>query len=261
MTVPVLQCLAAILIAIAAFFCSCGARPWPAQSPAPTPVFASPARRAPARCCSRARTTATSKRRGSAPTSTSRSSRPDRPRPRHPDLPQPDRRLGRGGLRLSAARGRRGRHAEDGDRRPHRGRRHQGAAAGARASTSRRRPTGQKASLIEQERPNIFTNSVANIGPRRNRAGADRISGAGAPVRRRVLAARAAGRRRRATIPAPIVQTRRLRRRRRRLGPDDPIRCRTATASRRRCSTRASMRRSIRSPSPCACRPASRSAR
>ena len=26
--------------------------------------------------------------------------------------------------------------------------------------------TGQKASLIEQERPNIFTNSVANIGPR-----------------------------------------------------------------------------------------------
>ncbi len=29
----------------------------------------------------------------------------------------------------------------------------------------RRRTQGQKASLVEQERPNIFTNSVANIGP------------------------------------------------------------------------------------------------
>ena len=37
--------------------------------------------------------------------------------------------------------------------------------------------------------------------PRRNRAGADRISGAGAAVRQRILAARADGGRRRATIP------------------------------------------------------------
>ena len=89
----------------------------------------------------------------------------DGPRPRHPDFPQPDQGLGRGGLCLSAAVGRRGRHAEDGDRRPRRGRRHQGAAAGARSSTSRRKQNGQKAALTEQERPNIFTNSVANIGP------------------------------------------------------------------------------------------------
>ena len=42
-------------------------------------------------------------------------------RARHAGVPQPDRRLGRGGVRLSAARGRRGRYAQDGDRRPHRG--------------------------------------------------------------------------------------------------------------------------------------------
>ncbi len=42
--------------------------------------------------------------------------------------------------------------------------------------------TGKRRRLTEQERPNIFTNSVANIGPRRNRAGPDRISGAGPPI-------------------------------------------------------------------------------
>src|ERR1700710_892907 len=42
----------------------------------------------------------------------------------------PDAKLGRGCLRLSAAGGRRGRHAEDGDRRSRRGRRHQGAGTG-----------------------------------------------------------------------------------------------------------------------------------
>jgi Ca-activated chloride channel homolog len=54
---------------------------------------------------------------------------------------------------------------------------------------------GQKASLFEQERPNLFTNSVANIQyrSRRNRAGADRIPGAGAPLRQCLLAARAPG--------------------------------------------------------------------
>ena len=82
-----------------------------------------------------------------------------------PDLPQPDRRLGRGGLRLSAARRRRRRHPEDGDRRAHRRRRHQGAKE-ARDVYEQAKSAGQKASLIEQERPNIFTNSVANIGPR-----------------------------------------------------------------------------------------------
>ena len=42
----------------------------------------------------------------------------------------PTQELGRGGLRLSAAVGRRGRYAEDGGRRPRHRRRHQGAAAG-----------------------------------------------------------------------------------------------------------------------------------
>ena len=70
--------------------------------------------------------------------------RPHGPRPRHPDFPQPDQGLGRGRLCLSAAVRRRGRHAEDGDRRPRRGRRHQGAAAGARSSTNRRSRTARR---------------------------------------------------------------------------------------------------------------------
>ena len=36
----------------------------------------------------------------------------------------------------------------------------------AREAYEQAKSAGQKASLIEQERPNIFTNSVANIGPR-----------------------------------------------------------------------------------------------
>src|SRR5215470_3430278 len=36
----------------------------------------------------------------------------------------------------------------------------------AREVYERAKTAGQKASLVEQERPNIFTNSVANIGPR-----------------------------------------------------------------------------------------------
>src|SRR5438477_12180473 len=35
----------------------------------------------------------------------------------------------------------------------------------ARQDFERAKAAGQKASLVEQERPNIFTNSVANIGP------------------------------------------------------------------------------------------------
>src|SRR5262249_14970510 len=37
--------------------------------------------------------------------------------------------------------------------------------ASARDAYEQAKAAGQKASLIEQERPNIFTNSVANIGP------------------------------------------------------------------------------------------------
>ena len=36
----------------------------------------------------------------------------------------------------------------------------------AREAYEQAKSAGQKASLVEQERPNIFTNSVANIGPR-----------------------------------------------------------------------------------------------
>src|SRR5206468_9480717 len=36
----------------------------------------------------------------------------------------------------------------------------------ARETYEQARANGQKAALMEQERPNIFTNSVANIGPR-----------------------------------------------------------------------------------------------
>ncbi len=35
----------------------------------------------------------------------------------------------------------------------------------AREIYEQAKATGQKAALMEQERPNIFTNSVANIGP------------------------------------------------------------------------------------------------
>src|SRR5262245_62961885 len=36
----------------------------------------------------------------------------------------------------------------------------------AREVYEQAKSAGQRASLVEQERPNIFTNSVANIGPR-----------------------------------------------------------------------------------------------
>ena len=76
--------------------------------------------------------------------------------------------------------------------------------------------------------------------PRRNRAGADRISGAGAAIRQRVLAARAAGGRRRATIRRRSCRASTSRPTAAAGARPDPIRCRTATASRRRCSIRAS---------------------
>ena len=97
--------------------------------------------------------------------------------------------------------------------------------------------------------------------PRRNRAGADRISGAGAAIRQRVLAAACRWWSAPRYNPAPIVQSVDFR-------PDDggwgasqPTRCRTATASRRRCSIPRATRRSIRPASRCGCRPAFRSAR
>jgi Ca-activated chloride channel family protein len=109
------------------------------------------------------RTTATPMHRGSASMSIS-PSRVHRPRPRHPDLPQPDQGLGRGVYVYPLPSG----GAVDtlkmviGDR----------VVVGdikerqqAKIIYEQAKQNGQKAALTEQERPNIFTNSVANIGP------------------------------------------------------------------------------------------------
>ena len=128
----------------------------------------------------------------------------------------------------------------------------------AREVYEQAKSAGQKAGLVEQERPNIFTNSVANIGPRETvvvqieyqepvRQSGDEFS-LRVPL---VVAPR--------YNPEPIVQT--VDRSGGQGWGPVPTRCPIATASRRRCSIRASNRRSIRSPSPCACRPASRSRR
>ena len=129
----------------------------------------------------------------------------------------------------------------------------------AREIYEQAKATGQKAALTEQERPNIFTNSVANIGPHETvvvqieyqepvRQSGDEFS-LRVPL---VVAPRYS--------PAPIVQTVEMPATAA-AGARSTIRCRTATASRRRCSIRAATRRSIPSPSRCVCRPAFRSAR
>ena len=219
-----------------------------------------PARRAPARCCSRPTTvTPTRSRLGidvdltvSGPTVRARVTQIFR---------NPTQGLGRGGLCLSAAVGRRGRYAEDGDRRPRRGRRHQGAAAGHASSTNRRKQNGQKAALTEQERPNIFTNSVANIGPGETVLVQIEYQEPVAAIRQRILAAGADGGR-------PALQSRarraerRLPARRRRLGFGQ-IRSRAgprphlARSARPRDECAGQSDRASR----CGCRPASRSAR
>ena len=130
MTVPVLQFLAAIVLAIAAFFAAtAGARA--GQSPVPTPLFVSPSEARAGSLLLKTEDGATPTRRGSAPISTLLSVvRPSVPRsPRSFTIHR------RVGLRRStstrcrmAAR----RHPQDGYRRSHCRCRHQGAAAGAR---------------------------------------------------------------------------------------------------------------------------------
>ena len=129
----------------------------------------------------------------------------------------------------------------------------------AREIYEQAKATGQKAALTEQERPNIFTNSVANIGPHETvvvqieyqepvRQSGDEFSCACRWLWRRAIAPLRSCRRSRCRLTAEA-------------GARSTIRCRTATASRRRCSIRAATRRSIPSPSRCVCRPAFRSAR
>ena len=108
----------------------------------------------------------------------------------------------------------------------------------ARAIYEEAKAAGRKTTLLEQERPNLFTNSVANIGPGETVLVQIEYQ---EPVRQsgeHLLAARAA--RRRAALQSEARRAdRRLRSRRPGLGHAPPTRSRTATASSRRCSTRA----------------------
>ena len=121
--------------------------------------------------------------------------RPDPARPRDSGLPQHQRQVDGGDLPLSAARRRRGRHDEDGGRPARHRRPHQapgrgagdlrpGQGRGAQGRARRIRP----AQPVPQQR--------GQCRPRRDRAGLDRVPGAGPPARRRVRHAAAAGRRR-----------------------------------------------------------------
>ena len=88
-----------------------------------------------------------------------------RHRRRQAAVPQPLRRQDRGRLRLPAA-GQRGRQrVRDDRRRAEDPRDHPRARGGASRSTTRRRAPGHVASLLTQERPNVFTQKVANIEP------------------------------------------------------------------------------------------------
>ena len=129
----------------------------------------------------------------------------------------------------------------------------------AREVYEQAKSAGQKAGLIEQERPNIFTNSVANIGPRETVVVQIEYQ---EPVRQSgnefslrvplVVAPR--------YLPEPIVQTVDFARR-----AGMGTGCRPSARSRPHLGAGArsaqATRRSIRSPSPCTCRPASRSRR
>ena len=108
----------------------------------------------------------------------------------------------------------------------------------AREVYEQAKSAGQKASLVEQERPNIFTNSVANIGPRETVVVQIEYQ---EPVRQSgnefslrvplVVAPR--------YLPGADRADGRSRADGQGWGQTLPTRCRIATASRRRCSIRA----------------------
>ncbi len=106
---------------------------------------------------------------------------------------------------------------EDGDRRARHRRRHQGPQAGARGlrAGEGRRPQGQPGRAGAAEHLHQLGRQYRAA---RDRGRADRVPGAGAAVRQRVLAARAAGRGA-ALHPGADRADRRPRRRRARLGP------------------------------------------
>ena len=115
----------------------------------------------------------------------------------------------------------------------------------ARVIYEQAKPNGQKAALTEQERPNIFTNSVANIGPGETVLVQieyqEPVQQSGDEFSLRVPLV--VGPR---YNPAPVVQTVDLRTDGGGWGRPTPIRCPIATASRRRCSIPRRTRRSIR---------------
>ena len=118
--------------------------------------------------------------------------------------------------------------------------------------------SGQKATLVEQERPNIFTNSVANIGPGETVLVQIEYQEPVQQIRQRVLAAHPAGRR--AALQSGADRADRRPPARGGGWGQPPIRCRTATASAAGARSR-EQRAGQSGASPCVCRPASRSAR
>ena len=161
-------------------------------------------------------------------------------RPRHPDLPatRPTG-LGRGDLRLPAARGRRGRHPEDGDRRPRR--------RSARSRSARRRAAiYEQAKAAGQQGDPASSRSGPTSSPTRSPISARaRPCWCRSNTRSRCAksgdSSRCACRwsSRRATIPKPVVQTVDFVPTASGWGTRRRSRCRIATASRRRCSIRA----------------------
>ena len=131
--------------------------------------------------------------------------------------------------------------------------------AQARVVYEQAKAAGQKAGLMEQERPNIFTNSVANIGPKETVVVQIEYQ---EPVHQSGMSSRCACR----WSSRPVIIRRRSCRastsaRTVKAGARSPTRSRIARASSRLCLIRASTLRSIRSPSRFGCRPAFRWAR
>ena len=131
----------------------------------------------------------------------------------------------------------------------------------AKAIYEQAKQNGQKAALTEQERPNIFTNSVANIGPGETVLVQieyqEPVQQSGNEFSLRVPMVVAPR-----YNPAPVVQSVDFKADGGGWGAvkSDPVPDRDRIA-RPKCSIPRPMRRSTRRPSPFTCRPASRSAR
>jgi Ca-activated chloride channel family protein len=125
----------------------------------------------------------------------------------------------------------------------------------ARVIYERAKANGQKAALTEQQRPNIFTNSIANIGPGETVLVQieyqEPVQQNGSEFSLRVPLV--IGPR---YNPAPVIQSVDMRSDGGGWAPPHPIPSRIATASRPRCSIPPSIPRSTRPVLPCISRPA-----